>query len=232
MTTPALTPALRAVHTSLRPAASGRRRPRSARRSPERALESTIPAVDGMRRDDGDSTDGEGADAYLAAVYDELRRRARKAMASLPPGQTLQPTAIVHEAYANLASRRGGDWKDEQHFLACATTAIRNAIVDRVRRRNAREHGVGPLHVSLDDVIPVAMPTAPDDVILRVDELLRQLRAIDARAAAVVEQRFFMGRTEEDTARLLDVSDRTVRRDWTFAKAWLVQRLGGDVGVE
>lgn len=162
---------------------------------------------------------------FLALVYEELRRRAADAMRGLPPGQTLQPTALVHEAYANLLSRGGGPWRDEQHFLAVATLAIRAAIVDRIRARKRLKRGGGQAPVPFNDEVAIAMPSAPDDVVLGVDRLIDELRARDARAADVVAYRFFMGMTEAQCAAVLGVTERTVRRDWTFARSWLMKRL-------
>ena len=175
---------------------------------------------------------GRESDLHLVAVYEELRRRAREAMRFLPPAQTLQPTALVHEAYANLVTRGTPEWESEEHFLASATLAIRTAIVDRVRTRNRVKRGRGRHRVRFDEDIPLAMPTVPDETILGVDQLLSELRSVDERAADVVTYRFFMGMTEEQVAGLLGVSDRTVRRDWTFAKSWLMSRLNGGTEIE
>ena len=166
-----------------------------------------------------------GADRYLVAVYEELRRRAREAMKHLPPGHTIQPTALVHEAYANLITRGSGEWGSEDHFLATATKAIRSAIVDRIRTRRRIKRGGEAQRVTFDSDIPIAMPAASDDTVLGVDRLLVELRREDVRAADVVTFRFFMGMTESQCAAVLGVTERTVRRDWTFAKSWLATRL-------
>lgn len=172
------------------------------------------------------------ADTHLAAVYEELRRRAREAMKHLPPGQTLEPTALVHEAYANLVTRGSGEWKDNQHFLACATLAMKTAIVDRVRARNRVKRGGGVARVPFDSEIPLAMPAATDETILKVDDLLTELQQLDSRAAEVVKYRFFVGMTEEQIGAFLGVSTRTIRRDWIFAKTWVMSRLSGDDRID
>ena len=168
----------------------------------------------------------------LPLVYDELRRRAARAMRSLPPGQTLQPTALVHEAYARLASGEQSQrpWRSEQHFLAVATHALRSLIVDRIRAKKRLKRGgdrsIGALH----DDIPIATPPFPDDTVLAIDAALDHLRQSDARAAEVVILRVHMDLKEEEIASVLGVSDRTVRRDWTFARTWLMKELQ-DSGV-
>lgn len=161
----------------------------------------------------------------LAAVYSELRRRAVEAMKHLPPGQTLQPTALVHEAYVALATRDTCPWNDEQHFLALATRAIQCAVVDRIRARKRLKRGGGASFAPLSPEIALAMPNAPDDLILGIDGLMDRLRDVDARAADVVAMRFFMGMSESQVARSLGIADRTVRRDWTFARTWLMKEL-------
>lgn len=177
-----------------------------------------------MSRDD--------TDRYLVAVYEELRRRAREAMKHLPPGHTIQPTALVHEAYASLAKRTSLTWESEQHFLAVATRVIQSAIVDRVRARQRLKRGGGLSREEFDSEIPIALPRVPDATVLDVDRLLDELRALDGRAADVVAFRFFLGMTELQCAAVLGVTERTIRRDWTFAKTWLAARIGGSAEIE
>lgn len=175
--------------------------------------------------------DGEGCSrarevaSALEIVYAELRRRAVEAMRHLPPGQTLQPTALVHEAYVALATRETGPWRDEQHFLALATRAIQCAVVDRIRARKRLKRGGGLSPAPLPPDIALSMPSAPDDVVLGVDGLMERLRGVDPRAADVVGMRFFLGMSESQVASALGVTDRTVRRDWTFARTWLMREL-------
>ena len=171
------------------------------------------------------------SDEHLAAVYAELRRRAHEAMKGLPPGQTLQPTALVHEAYANLVTREVGPWKDETHFLAVATHAIKAAIVDRIRAKKRLKRGGDRQRVPFEEGLPIQMPNAPDETVLRVDELLNELRIQDERSADVVIYRFFMGMTDAQCAQVLGISERTVRREWTFARTWLASRLGSPSSI-
>ncbi|MEM0984503.1 MAG: ECF-type sigma factor [Planctomycetota bacterium] len=173
-----------------------------------------------------------GGEGHLEAVYDELRRRAHDAMRKLPPGQTIQPTALVHEAFANLVTRESGPWQDESHFLAVATLAIKAAIVDRIRAKKRIKRGGERQRVPFEEDIPIQMPSVPDETVLKVDELLEQLRAEDARSADVVVYRFFMGMTDKQCAEVLGISERTVRREWTFARTWLASRLGPRTSID
>jgi RNA polymerase sigma factor (TIGR02999 family) len=173
----------------------------------------------------------ESSEEHLVAVYAELRRRAHEAMKRLPPGQTIQPTALVHEAYANLVTRETGPWKDENHFLSVATLAIKAAIVDRIRAKKRFKRGGDRHRVPFEEGLPIQMPSAPDETVLRVDELLDEFRQQDERAADVVVYRFFMGMTDAQCAQVLGISERTVRREWIFARTWLASRLGRESSI-
>ncbi|MDX2147925.1 MAG: ECF-type sigma factor [Planctomycetota bacterium] len=168
---------------------------------------------------------GRSLDASFELVYAELRRRAAEATRKLPPGHTIQPTALVHEVYLALATRETAPWRDEQHFLAVATRAIRCAVVDRIRSRRRIKRGGGASPWSFTDGLDLPMPKVPDDIVLGVDELIESLRETDARAAEVVSMRFFLGIGDAEIARALGVTPRTVRRDWAFAKTWLMREL-------
>ena len=163
----------------------------------------------------GDST---AADRLLPVVYDRLRRLARQMMAQEKPGQTLQATALVHEAFLRLLGDEYG-WDDRRHFYAAAARAMRRILVERARRRERIRHGGGRKRVNLDDAVAVAEPESVDLVTL--DEVLRRLEKEEPRAAQVVMMRFYAGLSEADAAEALDISVRTVWRDWNFAKAWL-----------
>ena len=163
----------------------------------------------------GDST---AADRLLPVVYDRLRRLARQMMAQEKPGQTLQPTALVHEAFLRLLGDDYG-WDDRRHFYAAAAQAMRRILVERARRRGRLKHGGGRKRVDLDDADAVAECESVDLVAL--DEVLRRLEKEEPRAARVVMMRFYAGLSEEDAAEALDISVRTVWRDWNYAKAWL-----------
>ena len=156
-------------------------------------------------------------------VYDELRRIAHRQLRRERSGHTLDTTALVHEAYLRLASPVSQDWKDRSHFFAVAAIAMRRILVDYARRYRTSKRGDAPRRVSLTDTLLVAEARA--DTLLAVDEALTELARIDPRLSRVVECRFFAGLTEEETAGILGVTARTVRRDWTKAKGWLHRTL-------
>jgi len=164
------------------------------------------------RAHDGDR---EATDALLPRVYEELRRLADRILAAEKRGATLQPTALVHEAYLRLVGSRKVGWESRAHFFGAAARAIRRILVERARaRRGARR----PLR--LDTEAPLAEP-APSLDVLALDEALAKLAALDAQKARVVELRFFGGLSVDETASTLGVSARTVDRDWVFARTWL-----------
>lgn len=157
-------------------------------------------------------------------VYDELRLIAHRQLQRERPGHTLDTTALVHEAYLRLAGSTSQDFSDRAHFFAMAATAMRRILVDYARRYRTEKRGAAPRRVSLTDTMLVAEERA--DTLLAVDEALGELARIDPRLSRVVECRFFAGLTEEETAETLGVTSRTVRRDWTKAKGWLLRTLG------
>ncbi len=167
--------------------------------------------------------DRKAAGDLLPAVYDRLRQLAGHMLAQERPGQTLQPTALVHEAYLRLLG--GGDvtWEDRRHFYGAAALAMRRILVERARRRGRLKHGGGRGREDLADAPAAAEPESPD--IVAVDEAIRRLEGEDPRAAQVVVLRYFGGLSEEDTGRALEISPRTVRREWVYAKAWLYRAL-------
>ena len=170
--------------------------------------------------------DADAMDGLFAFVYDDLRSLARRQLARLRPGQTLAPTVVVHEVYARFAERSSQDVLDRHHFLALAARAMRDVIVDYVRRRHARKRDGGvPLPLDSGSANPLN-PSAlgPIDVIA-IDEALAQLEMLDARQARVVEMRFFAGLELDEIALALDVSERTVKRDWQKARAFLYHAL-------
>ena len=179
------------------------------------------------------------AEQLLPLVYDELRRLAALRMAH-EKGQTLQPTALVHEVYLRLLGAATADangapppqWTGRGHFFAAAAEAMRRILVERARRVGRIRHGGGRQHVSLDAVesahLPLADPaTAHDEDLLALDDALARLDAEDPAAAAVVKLRYFTGLGVDETAAALDISPRTAKRHWAYAKAWLYQRLNG-----
>lgn len=156
-------------------------------------------------------------------VYEELRRIAHRQLAREDAGHTLDTTSLVHEAYLKLVDQTRSEWVDRSHFYAVASGAMRRILVDYARRYRTDKRGNAPLRVSLTDNMLAAEDRA--DALIAVDEALTELTAVDERLGRVVECRFFAGLTEEETAEVLGVTARTVRRDWTKAKGWLHRRL-------
>ena len=165
--------------------------------------------------------DPKASDELLPLVYDELRRLAAHKMAREAPGQTLQPTALVHEAWLRLSHQSRSAWKNREQFYAIAAEIMRRILVDRARRRRSRKHGGELERVDLDAVdLPFI---GSDDLVLQVHDALERLAAEDPEKAEVVKLRFFVGLEHAEIATLLDVSEKTVQRHWTFAKAWLAR---------
>jgi RNA polymerase sigma factor (TIGR02999 family) len=167
----------------------------------------------------------------LPLVYGELRKLAAARLVAEPPGQTLQATALVHEAYVRLV---GGEpargWDGRGHFFAAAAEAMRRILVDRARHKQTEKAGGGRRRVELDEVEPAAVEPDRDDV-LALDEALRQLEAKDPRKAELVKLRFFAGLTAVQAAAALGVSPSTAEKDWMYARSWLrlnINRLSGD----
>jgi len=162
----------------------------------------------------------------LPLVYDELRRLAACRLANEKPGQTLQATALVHEAWLKLA---GGEakprWNDRTHFFAAAAEAMRRILVDNARRKRCVRHGGELERVDLA-AIQLAAPVADEDELLAVHEALDELAKVDARKAELVKLRFFVGLNFAEAAEVLGVSEATAKRDWAFARAWLYRRSG------
>jgi RNA polymerase sigma factor (TIGR02999 family) len=159
------------------------------------------------------------SDDLFQLVYDELRRIAHRQLERERSGHTLDTSALVHEAYLRLVDQTRIQWADRGHFFAVATLAMRRILVDYARRYRADRRGAAPVQVGLTDAMLVAESSA--DLLLDVDEALRELATLDERLSQVVECRFFGGLTEGETAEVLGVTARTVRRDWIKAKGWL-----------
>ena len=162
------------------------------------------------------------ADALAPLVYDELRRLAAAYMRRERPGQTLQPTALVHEAYMRLA-RAGQPWTDKRHFVGIAARSMRQILVERARARGAQKRWAGLNRVSLSDSLAVAAD--PEMMLPALDEALERLEAIDAEQARIVELRFFAGLSIEEAADALGISPATLKRRWSLARAWLFREL-------
>ena len=168
--------------------------------------------------------DPKAAEDLLPLVYEELRRLAAWRLAQERPGQTLQATALVHEAWLKLA---GGDperrWNDRTHFFAAAAEAMRRILVDNARRKRCARHGGELERVDLA-AIQVAAPVPDEDEVLAVHEALDELAALDPRKAELVKLRFFVGLNFAEAAEVLGISEVTAKRDWAFARAWLYRR--------
>ncbi len=163
----------------------------------------------------------------LPLVYDVLRGIAHQQMDHRHSPQTLQPTALVHEAYLRLFGGDEPSWDSRRHFFAAAAMAMRRILVDRARRRRASKRMAAHERVSLDRVI-AEVDGAPLEQVLALDKALKRLEDLDPRAAEVVVLRYFTGLTIDNTARALDISTATVKRDWQFAKTWLRREMTRD----
>lgn len=167
--------------------------------------------------------DGEAVERLFPVVYDQLRAVARRELRRRRPGETLNTTALVHEAYLKLADSPPGGFRDRGHFLAVASLAMRHILVDYARRRLARKRGGDVVAVPFDEVRVGVDAEAAE--IFALDEALTSLAGIDRRLGKLVELRFFGGLSVEETAEVLQISERTVKRDWRRARAFLFQVL-------
>ena len=168
----------------------------------------------------GDAT---AAEELLPLVYDELRRLAAVKMANEAPGQTLQPTALVHEAWLRLGGDQQPHWQNRAHFFAAAGEAMRRILIEKARRRQRARHGGGHERVDLDE-IEIAAPE-DDERLLAVHEALDRLAQEDPVKAHVVKLRFFVGLSDREVAEALGVTERTVERHWAYAKVWLLRAM-------
>lgn len=170
------------------------------------------------------SGDETALDRALPLVYSELRGLARRQLRREAEGCTLNSGALVHEAYLRLVDQTRVQWRDRAHFLAVAALAMRRILIDEARRRRAVRRGGSVRRVPLD-MIDTATPDDHADLLLDLDSALSRLSMLDERQARVVECRFFGGLTEEETAAVLGIGLRTVKRDWAKARSWLYQEL-------
>jgi len=176
------------------------------------------------RWDRGETTAGD-AGQIVPVVYEELRAMARRQLSSERPDHTLQPTALVHEAYLKLVDQDQVAWRGRNHFLAVASIAMRRLLVDHARGRAREKRGGGAAKVSLTASLPVANDDQAAEI-MAIDDLLGTLAEFDERAARVVECRYFAGLSIEETATALGLSPMTVKRSWQLARAWLRKELG------
>jgi RNA polymerase sigma factor (TIGR02999 family) len=167
--------------------------------------------------------DAAAAERLLAVVYEQLRKLARARMAQLPPGQTLQPTALVHEAYLRLTDKSDVSWESRQHFFFAAARAMRDILVEQARRKAGPVRGGGRQRQELDEACAVLQP--PSEDVLAVHEALDELEKEDPVKAQIVLLRYFSGMTTDETAEVLGVSASTLDRKWRYIRARLFERL-------
>lgn len=172
----------------------------------------------------------EAARELLPLVYDELRSLARARLRHLPPGQTLQPTALVHEAYMRVVGGRDPGWDGRGHFFGAAAQAMRRILVTEARRKAAIKRGGDLSRVDYEQAEPAWEP--PSEDIVAVDEALRKLEEIDPRKGRIVDCLYFAGLTAEETAAALGISVSTIRRDWRYVRTWLARELQQDPASE
>jgi RNA polymerase sigma factor (TIGR02999 family) len=167
--------------------------------------------------------DLKAAEELLPLVYEELRKLAAYRMAQEQPGQTLQPTALVHEAWLRLTGDANVQFEGRRHFFAAAAEAMRRILIDRARQKRSLKRGAGAERVRLDDLQLAA--AADDETVLQVDEALTKLTKEDPDSAQFIKLRFFAGMTNAEAAQALGISERTARRHWSFARVWLFREI-------
>ena len=170
--------------------------------------------------------DPQAAEQLLVLVYDELRKLAAAKMAREAAGQTLQATALVHEAWLRLGGDQQPDWQNRAHFFAAAAEAMRRILIDRARSRHAQRHGGGLVRLNADDL---ELAAAPDDErVLAINDALEKFALVEPQKAELVKLRYFAGLTTEETAQTLGISEPTAKRWWAYARAWLFQEMRPD----
>jgi RNA polymerase sigma factor (TIGR02999 family) len=169
--------------------------------------------------------DPKAFDQLVPLIHTELRRLARAQMRHERPGHTLQATALAHEAYLRLVRLENQDWHGRAHFLGTAAAIMRRLLIDHARKHGAARRGGGATHLTLGEAPGLAANDRADELVA-LDDALAKLAALDERQARIVEMRFFAGLSVEETAAALSISDRTVKREWAVARAWLRAELG------
>ena len=169
------------------------------------------------------SGDTSARDALVPLVYNELRRIARRCLSRQQSGHTLQPTALVHEAYLRLVRYDSIDWRDRAHFFAMAAQIMRQILVDYARKQTASKRGGNAVTVVMDEASVVAKQTSLD--LLALDDALKQLASLDPRQSQIVELRFFGGLSIEETAQAVNISPATIKREWATARLWLIHEM-------
>lgn len=173
-----------------------------------------------------ESGDRVASEELLPLVYEALRKLARSRVANLPAGQTLQATALVHEAYLRLADSDGDGWSGKGHFFAAAAESMRRIIIDNIRKKRSKKHGGEFQRVEFDEL--KLHGVSSDEELLELNEWLLRLRESHPEAAQVVNLRFFAGLTLKETALAMGMAERTVKRRWAFARAWLYREMKGE----
>lgn len=171
--------------------------------------------------------DKDSLDRLMPIVYEELRRQAARYLRREQPGNTLQTTALIHEAYVRLVDQRNTQWQNRAHFFGIAAQMMRRILVDHARAKKRVKRGGSEIRVSLSDATVAAKEQDLDVVAL--DAALERLALIDEQQSRVVELRFFSGLSVEETAEVMGISKSTVKRDWSMAKAWLHRELSGEI---
>ena len=172
---------------------------------------------------DWSAGDRGSADVLLSLVYDELRKLAAKYLSRERCGHTLQPTALVHEAYMRLVDISDIKWQDRAHFFAVSANVMRRILVDHARAKHAEKRGGGAQRIALEDAMSLSKDS--DINVLEIDEALQELSTFDDLQSRIVELRFFGGLTIEETSHVIGKSPATVKREWSMAKAWLHNKL-------
>jgi len=167
--------------------------------------------------------DGRAVDQLLPAVYQELRQLAAQKLSREKPGQTLQATALVHEAYIRLVGSEAQNWSSQTHFFAAAAEAMRRILIENARRKHRLKRGISQQKVDLDEIL--AAVDSPCEDVIALDEALTRLAEEEPVIAELVKLHFFGGLTLEQAGEVLGISRRTATRHWTFAKAWLYEQL-------
>ena len=178
---------------------------------------------------EGAAPEVQPAAELLPVVYEELRRLAATLAGRLPPGQTLQPTALVHEAYLRLVGDQDPGWQGRRHFFGAAARAMRDILVEQARRKSAHKHGGDARRIELTEGLAIIEP--PSDDLLAVDEAIQKLQAEKPHLAEIAMLRYFAGLSVDETAAMLGMSASTLAREWRFARAWLVRQLGAPEGA-
>jgi RNA polymerase sigma factor (TIGR02999 family) len=165
------------------------------------------------------------SEELLPLVYSELRRMAAHKMANEPAGHTLQPTALVHEAWLKLVDSPARSWQNRAHFFGAAAEAMRRLLIARARRKHAQRRGAGAAHLDVDE-LEIASPIPPERM-LALDEALNRFAAVEPQQAELVKLRYFVGLKIEEAAEVLGISEATAKRWWNYARAWLFNEISG-----